>query len=138
VTLGDGKNVALITVVMPLNTASNPLQLSSYEDIKENFVIFYSSRDESGRMWCPDCRDVEDLVTRTFSQPDGPSGLIIYVGQRPEWKREANVFRSAPWRIQSIPTIVKLKDAVESGRLVEDEIINDLAAFAEEAVPPRQ
>jgi hypothetical protein len=44
---------ALITAVMPLNTASNPLELSSYEDIKENFVIFYSSRDESGRMWCP-------------------------------------------------------------------------------------
>jgi len=112
---------------------------------------------------------VEDLVARTFSPPDGPSGLIIYVGQRPEyvtrvtlpppfadpdrlgkravsvsvsdqsphlslscpavstfpfrfsplisyrhlfprWRTEANVFRSAPWRIQSIPTIVKLKD----------------------------
>ena len=38
---------------MPLNTALNPLELSSYEDIKENFIIFYSSRDESGRMWCP-------------------------------------------------------------------------------------
>jgi len=78
-----------------------------------------------------DCRDVEDLVARTFSPPDGPSGLIIYVGQRPEWRTEANVFRSAPWRIQSIPTIVKLKDAVEFRRLVEDEIISDLAALVE-------
>jgi len=112
---------------MPLNTALNPLELSSYEDIKEIFIIFYSSRDESGRMWCPDCRDMEDVVARTFSPPDGPSGLIVYVGQRPEWKTEANVFRSAPWRIQSIPTIVKLKDAVEIGRLVEGEIISDLA-----------
>jgi len=112
---------------MPLNTALIPLELSSYEDIKENFVIFYSSRDESGRMWCPDCRDVEDIIARTFSLPDGPSGLIVYVGQRPEWKTEANVFRSAPWRIQSIPTIVKLKDGVEIGRLVEGEIISDLA-----------
>jgi len=82
-----------------------------------------------------DCRDVEDLVARTFSPADGPSGLIIYVGQRPEWKTEENIFRSAPWRIQSIPTIVKLKDAVETGRLVEGEIISDLSTLA---VPPRQ
>jgi hypothetical protein len=32
-----------------------------------------------------DCRGVEDLVARTFSPLDGPSGLIIYVGQRPEY-----------------------------------------------------
>ena len=44
---------ALDIAVMPLNIAPNPLELSSYEDIKENFVIFYSSCDESGRMWCP-------------------------------------------------------------------------------------
>jgi len=32
-----------------------------------------------------DCRDVEDIIARTFSPPDGPSGLIVYVGQRPEY-----------------------------------------------------
>jgi hypothetical protein len=122
------------TAVMPLNTAVTPFQLSSYEDIKENFIIFYSSRDESGNLWCPvsalltqtdtpvvhaqnsrsknalvfsnsiirihllrspympvrryrchqDCRDVEDFVRYTFAPADGPSGLIIYVGQRSE------------------------------------------------------
>jgi hypothetical protein len=56
---------------MPLNTVPNPLELSSYEGIDENFVIFYASRDESGRMWCPvrlisllnlkDCRDTATL-----------------------------------------------------------------------------
>ncbi|KAH9964260.1 hypothetical protein BC827DRAFT_1190086 [Russula dissimulans] len=95
---------------MPLNAAPNPLQLSSYEDIKESFVIFYASRDDSGKIWCPDCRDVEDLIARTFEPTDGPSGLIIYVGQRAEWKTDKNVFRSAPWGIRSIPTIVKVKD----------------------------
>jgi hypothetical protein len=39
--------------VMPLNTVPSPLELSSYEGINEKFVIFYSGRDESGRMWCP-------------------------------------------------------------------------------------
>lgn len=45
--------LSFYTAVMPLNTAANPLKFSSYEDIKENFVIFYASRDESGSMWCP-------------------------------------------------------------------------------------
>ncbi|KAI0257066.1 hypothetical protein BJV78DRAFT_1159997 [Lactifluus subvellereus] len=121
---------------MPLNTAAKPLELSSYEDIKENFVIFYASCDESGGMWCPDCRDVEDLVRYTFAPADGPSGLIIYVGQRPEWKTETNHFRAAPWCIQSIPTIVKLQDSKEVGRHVEGEIIGDLPALIESAVHP--
>jgi len=116
---------------MPLNTVPSPLELSSYEGINEKFVIFYASRDESGRMWCPDCRDVEDITARTFAPADGPSGLIIYVGQRPEWKTERNKFRSAPWRIESIPTIVKLKDGAEVGRLVEGEIISNLTAMVE-------
>lgn len=38
---------------MPLNTVPSSLELSSYEDIKENYVIFYASRNESGEMWCP-------------------------------------------------------------------------------------
>jgi hypothetical protein len=38
---------------MPLNTVPSPLELSSYEGINGIFVIFYASRDESGRMWCP-------------------------------------------------------------------------------------
>lgn len=120
---------------MPLNTAPNPFELSSYEGVNENFVIFYASRDESGRMWCPDCRDVEDVVTRTFAPADGPSGLIVYVGQKAEWKTEKNVFRSMPWHIESIPTIVKLKDKAEVSRLVEGEIIGKLAALVEPSVP---
>ncbi|KAH9982984.1 hypothetical protein BGW80DRAFT_1266190 [Lactifluus volemus] len=120
---------------MPLNTAVKPLELSSYEDIKENFVIFYASRDESGNMWCPDCLDVEDLVKSTFGPADGPSGLIIHVGQRSEWKNDANQFRSAPWCIQSIPTIVKLQDSKEVDRLVESDITNHhLLTLVESAV----
>lgn len=38
---------------MPLDSVPSSLELSSYEDIKENFVIFYASRNESGEMWCP-------------------------------------------------------------------------------------
>jgi len=126
--------------VMPLNTVPDPFELSSYEGINETFVIFYASRDEeTGRMWCPDCRDVEDIIARTFGPADGPSGLIIYVGQKAEWKAEGNVFRSAPWLIANIPTIVKLKDKAEVGRLVEGEINGKLAALVEPtSAPPRK
>jgi hypothetical protein len=125
--------VFFCTAIMPLNTVPNPLELSSYEGVIENFVIFYASRDESGRMWCPDCRDVEDIIKRTFaSADDGPSGLIVYVGQKSEWKTEGSKFRLEPWRIQSIPTIVKLKDGVEVERLVEGDITaSTLAALVE-------
>jgi hypothetical protein len=68
------------------------------------YLVFYASRDESGIMWCPvslfnrchatyvspmvnpsfkDCRDVEEQVTSAFG-PEGPSALIVYVGQKPE------------------------------------------------------
>ena len=35
-----------------------------------------------------DCRDVEDIIKRTFAPADasdGPSGLIVYVGQKSEY-----------------------------------------------------
>jgi hypothetical protein len=31
-----------------------------------------------------DCRDVEELVKRTFEAPDSPTAQIVYVGQRVE------------------------------------------------------
>jgi len=114
---------------MPLDTIEDPFELSSYESVKQSFVIFYASRDDDGKMWCPDCRIVEDLIERTFAPADSPSGLIVYVGQRIEWKTEANFFRAAPWHIRSIPTVVKLQGAKEVGRLVEDQIVGDLPTF---------
>ena len=59
---------------MPLNTVPNPLELSSYEDINENFVIFYSSRDESGRMWCPVRWFPSLMASRVESLPRRPLG----------------------------------------------------------------
>jgi len=120
---------------MPLDTIEDPFELSSFECVKQNFVIFYASRDDDGKMWCPDCRDVEEIIERTFAPADGPTGLIVYVGQRVEWKTGANFFRAAPWRIRSIPTVVKLQGAEEAGRLVEGQIASDLPAFVGSPVP---
>ena len=91
------------------------------------FKVFYSSRDASGVMWCPDCRQVESAVAETFSQDGGPSEYlplpsstdlpkyhtlteeeaeIIYTGQRAEWKDKSNKvgcvsFYKLFWRVES-------------------------------------
>ncbi|KAA1468084.1 hypothetical protein DENSPDRAFT_833275 [Dentipellis sp. KUC8613] len=117
---------------MPLHTAQDPSQIQSFSDVGEQFLVFYSSRDDAGRMWCPDCRDVEDLVERTFASADGPSALIIYVGQRNEWRETpSNTFRGEPWNVQSIPTIIRVTDSQEDSRLVENEIPEKLASFVQ-------
>jgi len=72
-------------------------------------------------MWCPDCRDVEDPVKKTFDE-SSEAGLIVYVGQKPEWKSPSNKYRSSH-NIESIPTIVRLNNGKEEARLVEGEIL---------------
>ena len=89
---------------MPLRYTEDPASLQSAKDIPGQYVIFYSSRDQNGRMWCPvrrrlgapdlcdptilrpqqDCRDVEKIVEETFGKDDGPAALVVYVGQKPE------------------------------------------------------
>jgi len=101
----------------------------SWQDIKEPFVIFYASRGKDGIMWCPDCRAVEGLVKDTFEAKDSPAAVIIYVGQRDEWKTPKNQWRGRPWGIQSVPTIVRTRD---DERLVESEIEEEkLQSFIE-------
>ncbi|KAF8532085.1 hypothetical protein JB92DRAFT_2844413 [Gautieria morchelliformis] len=67
-----------------------------------------------------DCRDVEDRVQKTF-QGSSETGLIIYVGQKPEWKSSTNKYRNSH-NIESIPTIVRINNGIEEARLVGDEI----------------
>ncbi|THV07462.1 hypothetical protein K435DRAFT_833363 [Dendrothele bispora CBS 962.96] len=97
----------------------------------ESFLIFYSSV-VNGKLWCPDCQDVEELVKRTFEPEDAPPALIVYVGDRNTWKSPSNVFRKAPWSLSSIPTIIKMKDGKEEARLVESEISSKLESFIKE------
>jgi len=85
-------------------------------------------------MWCPDCRDVEELVESTFGPENGPDGTIVYVGARAEWKTPMNRFRQAPLGINNIPTIVYYRERQEIGRLVEEEIgEKGLAQFVTES-----
>jgi hypothetical protein len=38
---------------MPLRYTEDPAPLASVYDVSEKYIIFYSSRDEDGKMWCP-------------------------------------------------------------------------------------
>jgi len=109
---------------MPIRDA--PSTPKSWEDVEDSYVIFYASRGDDGVMWCPDCRAVEDLVKETFEKEGAPSAEIIYVGQREEWKTPKNQWRKHPWNVQSIPTIVRVRD---DERLVEGEIKDRLQDF---------
>ncbi|KAI0348297.1 hypothetical protein BDW22DRAFT_1424485 [Trametopsis cervina] len=111
---------------MPLRYTDDPAAPESVQDVAEKYVIFYASRGEDGKMWCPDCVEVEDVVEKKFAGADGPSGLIVRVGQRAEWKTPKNPFRGEPWKVGSIPTIIRVEDGA---RLVLDEIRDGLASF---------
>ncbi|KAL0951636.1 hypothetical protein HGRIS_008316 [Hohenbuehelia grisea] len=117
---------------MPLAVIDSAFDTNSlFATVQDGFLIYYSSVVD-GVLWCPDCRDVEDLVKQTFSADDGPKGVIVYVGDRPEWKTNSNKFRSEPFNIQSVPTIVKIKNAKEVGRLVDEHISPQLSAFVKD------
>ncbi|KAH9897881.1 hypothetical protein C8Q73DRAFT_376168 [Cubamyces lactineus] len=146
---------------MPLQHSPDPAEPSWVQGVTADFLIFYSSRDESGKLWCPvrprpclrvvnirpdrtdpdflassflpypcqDCVAVENVVEQTFGSADGPSAVIVYVGQRTAWKTPSNPYRTGPWNVSSIPTVVRSRDGA---RLVEEEISERLAAFVRE------
>ncbi|OSX67104.1 hypothetical protein POSPLADRAFT_1128913 [Postia placenta MAD-698-R-SB12] len=114
---------------MTLRECQDPTDPSTLRHgVQEDFVIFYASRDECGNLWCPDCVAVESRVKNAFGRDDGRSAVIVYVGQRPEWKSLSNPFRADPWKVESIPTIIKVRDGA---RLVDKDIEHSLASFLE-------
>jgi len=114
---------------MPLYEADESIDPYTLQRVPEQFIIFYSSITEDGQMWCPECRAVEALVRDTF-KVDGPAALVAYVGNRAQWKSPLNIYRQEPWKITNVPTIVRLREGKEVGRLAADsEIINGLSEF---------
>ncbi|KAM6498688.1 Eukaryotic protein of unknown function (DUF953) domain containing protein [Amanita muscaria] len=113
---------------MPLLTADSSLDSVALTQVPDQFIVFYSSIVD-GHMWCPDCRDVDQLIQDTFKSEGSPSALIVYVGDRTQWKSPSNIYRAEPWNIQSIPTIVKLKNGSQEGRLILNEINERLQPF---------
>ncbi|KAJ7878614.1 hypothetical protein B0H13DRAFT_973654 [Mycena leptocephala] len=121
---------------MPLNVADTTLARAtpaSLLDRPEEFIIFYADV-EDGRMWCSDCRAVDEQVQKTFAAQDGPSAVIVYVGSKPNWKAKDNIFRGEPFKITDVPTVVKMRERKEVGRLVDTEINPKLADFVADSI----
>ncbi|KDQ18261.1 hypothetical protein BOTBODRAFT_128360 [Botryobasidium botryosum FD-172 SS1] len=99
------------------------------------YLIFYSNIDAgTGKMWCPDCRDVDPTVRQRFQGANAPTGVVRWVGNKAEWKSPDNEFRKQ-WKIDCVPTIIRVKDGVEVSRLVDTKEILDqekLDAFLQE------
>jgi len=115
---------------MPLFYADDSIDPYTLLKVPERFIIFYASVVD-GEMWCPDCRRVESFVKNTFSET-GPDGLVVYVGTRSQWKTPHNAYRQEPLKISNIPTIIKVQNGKEVGRLGDDnEIIKDLVTFVQ-------
>ncbi|KAH9837253.1 uncharacterized protein C8Q71DRAFT_857565 [Rhodofomes roseus] len=113
---------------MPIHETEDPAHLSALVGVDHaDFLVFYSSRDEVGTLWCPDCREVDGLIRKVFGPSDSPSALIVYVGQRAAWKDPTNPFRGEPWKVQSVPTIIRARD----GARLDEEIDTQLASFTE-------
>ncbi|KAF9270706.1 hypothetical protein L218DRAFT_889388 [Marasmius fiardii PR-910] len=117
---------------MPLSTTdSTGAELAKLVP-SDGYLIFYSSI-VNGQLWCPDCRNIETLVKNSFSSPDAPSALIVYVGDRTAWRgNPPNPLRGEPWKVTGVPTIVKLKDGKEKARLVEAEVAPKLKQLLDE------
>ncbi|KAI6012403.1 hypothetical protein F5J12DRAFT_718288 [Pisolithus orientalis] len=90
---------------MPLQEA----ELAALATGQNRFLVFFSSRVD-GKLWCPDCAAVENLINETFAPESSPFAVLVYVGQKAEWKSQDNIFRKDPWCLTAIPTIVRLND----------------------------
>jgi len=104
---------------MPIFTADSSIDPITLKTVPEEYIIFYSSI-VNGKLWCPDCRDVEHIVQETFGGATDPSALIVYVGDKGQWKTPSNIYRGEPWKLTGIPTVVNLRNGEEVGRLVDE------------------
>jgi len=124
---------------MPLLTPTDNWLSSPPVPSGDTYLIFYASRDITGRMWCPvrvvhlfrllfrlltglltrvpvssqDCRNIESQVDDAFRGDDKPPLFVVYVGSRDEYADSfAPRLRASP----SIPFILTACPQVETAR----------------------
>ncbi|PWZ02416.1 hypothetical protein BCV70DRAFT_198701 [Testicularia cyperi] len=88
-------------------------------------MVYFSSGSPP---WCPDCVDALPHVKAVFEDDDSLEAHLVLVGEKPEWKTPENRYRKE-FGIACIPTITKVVDGKEVGRL-EDSECKDTAKIA--------
>lgn len=84
------------------------------EEKSKNVLLYFTGSDdpETKRSWCPDCvvsKPVISEVIEKFKSDDRISLAIVEVGQRNEWKRPDNPYRTHSVKVTSVPTLLSLK-----------------------------
>lgn len=51
---------------MPIRTSEDPAKLESVKEASEKYLVFYSSRHEGGKLWCP-VSVLHRLLSKTLS-----------------------------------------------------------------------
>ncbi|KAG0150366.1 hypothetical protein CROQUDRAFT_680869 [Cronartium quercuum f. sp. fusiforme G11] len=89
-------------------------------------LVFWSDREsETGQMWCPDCVQMEaTLIDLMASSPTKAweNLIYVYVGQREEWRSSTNKFRSEPWNVDRIPTVLKVAPKAQGLESLKDRV----------------
>ncbi|PWN32210.1 thioredoxin-like protein [Meira miltonrushii] len=84
-----------------------------------HLILFFASGDPP---WCPDCRDVDPTIRKVFDNNSSPTLNVVKVGDRPTWKDPSNKWRSEPYRVSEIPTLIQLVDGKEKKRLLQADL----------------
>lgn len=99
---------------MPIINAESPP--TSTDDV--HYVVYFASGEPS---WCPDCRNALPALNAVFGDVSAPAAHLVMAGTREEWKGNPdNKYRKAPYNIQCLPTVVKVK-YVSSLNLASEE-----------------
>ncbi|GAA5938573.1 uncharacterized protein JCM15063_005359 [Sporobolomyces koalae] len=101
---------------------------------KPHFLVFLSSVDPAtGEMWCPDCRNPQQLIEQIVPEQ---ASQLVFVGDRTSWKSPDSPWRKAPFHLSAIPTVIKVEqspnsqDSLESSlksgpRLIEGDLMDE-------------
>lgn len=113
---------------MPIHRCPDPASAEdalsrSRQDPAAVLFLFFGSQDPAtGASWCPDCVTADPVLRSVITRvrPD----LVLYecpVGPRDTWKgRPDHPYRRHPvFRLERIPTLIRIEGGCELGRLVE-------------------
>lgn len=98
--------------------STNFRSISNMENYE--FILFMSNK-VNDEYWCGDCEVFSKVLAQI--QFDGKKLTEINVGTREEWNTEQNEYK-LKYNIQSIPTIIEVKNGVLGDRLVENDCMD--------------
>ncbi|KAK7415977.1 hypothetical protein QQZ08_012170 [Neonectria magnoliae] len=99
---------------MPLISAEAPPS-----GTETHYVVYFASGEPS---WCPDCQEALPALNNVFGPDSAPTAYIVRVGSFQEWRGpKKNKYRSPPYSIEGVPTVVKIENGKEIARLGDVE-----------------